>query len=235
MALKKNDSESDFGVTASGKDARRRIRVLLVDDHEMVRMGLKAYISTDDEVEVVGEAANGRHAVDMTAALKPDIVLMDLLMEDMNGIEATERITELCDKRGQDTKVIILTSFIEEDKVIPAIEAGAFSYLLKTAGPEDILRAIHKAYLGESVLEGKVGQVMMRNTRKIKSKHDLLTERELEILKEIGRGKTNKEISENLYIGIKTVKTHVSSILSKLELEDRTKAAVYALKNKLAD
>ena len=110
----------------------KRIRVLLVDDHEMVRMGLRAYISTDDSIEIVGEAANGRQAVDMTAALKPDIVLMDLLMEDMNGIEATGRITELCEKRGQDTKVIILTSFIEEDKVMSAIEAGAFSYLLKT-------------------------------------------------------------------------------------------------------
>ena len=217
------------------EDGTSKIRVLLVDDHEMVRMGLRAYISTDDSMEVVGEAANGRQAVDMTAALKPDIVLMDLLMEDMNGIEATGRITELCENRGQDTKVIILTSFIEEDKVMPAIEAGAFSYLLKTSGPEDILRAIRKAYQGESVLEGKVSQVMIRSTRKTRSRHDLLTDRELEILKEIGRGKTNKEIAESLYIGIKTVKTHVSSILSKLELEDRTKAAVYALKNGLTD
>ncbi|MFA6735890.1 MAG: response regulator transcription factor [Saccharofermentanales bacterium] len=212
-----------------------KIRVLLADDHEMVRMGLKAYISTDDSMEVVGEASNGRQAVALAAALKPDVVLMDLLMEEMNGIEATAGITEACRKSGADTKVIILTSFIEEDKVMPALEAGAFSYLLKTSGPEDILRAIRKAFNGESVLEGKVSQVMIRSTRKVKAKHDLLTDREMEILCEIGRGKTNKEISECLYIGIKTVKTHVSSILAKLELEDRTKAAVYAVKNGLSD
>ncbi len=222
------------GNEPGGADSRK-IRILIADDHEMVRMGLKAYISSEGSMEVVGEASNGRQAVDMAGALKPDVVLMDLLMDDMNGIEATSRITEACTKHGRDTKVIILTSFIEEDKVLPALEAGAFSYLLKTTGPEDILRAVRKAFNGESVLEGKVSQVMIRSTRKGKAKHDLLTERELEILREIGRGKTNKEISESLFIGIKTVKTHVSSILAKLELEDRTKAAVYAMKNGLSD
>ncbi len=211
----------------------RKIRVLLADDHEMVRMGLRAYLSTDGGIEVVGEASNGREAVDKALALRPDVVLMDLVMDVMNGIEATRRITEEADDGGPEIRIIILTSFIEEDKVIPALEAGAFSYLMKTSKAEDILRAIKKAYEGESVLEGKVSQVVLKSSRRKAEKHDILTERELEILREIGRGKTNKEISESLYIGIKTVKTHVSNILSKLELEDRTKAAVYANRHNL--
>lgn len=213
----------------------KKIKVMLVDDHEMVRMGLKAYLSTDSEIQVVGEASNGRKAVEMACAIYPDIILMDLLMEEMNGIEATKRIMDACEDSGKDIKIIILTSFVEEDKVIPAIEAGAFGYLLKTSGTQDIIRAIKKAYNGESVLEGEVSRVMIQSRRKKEKKHDQLTDREMEILKELGKGKSNKEISESLYIGIKTVKTHVSSILSKLEVEDRTKAAVYAIRNDLVD
>ncbi len=212
-----------------------KIKVLLVDDHEMVRMGLGAYISTDEEIEIVGEANNGKMGVEMAIDKRPDVILMDLVMEEMNGIEATEKITDLFEEKGWDVKIIVLTSFIEEDKVMPALEAGAFSYLLKTTKADDIVRAIKKAYHGESVLEGKVSQVMLNRSRKKAPKHDCLTERELEVLRELGRGMTNKEISETLYIGIKTVKTHVSNILSKLELEDRTKAAVYANKNGLTD
>lgn len=210
-----------------------KIKVLLVDDHEMVRMGLAAYLSTDSGIEVVGEACNGREALDKALLLHPDVILMDLVMDVMNGIEATRQITRAFEDSGRDIRIIILTSFIEEDKVMPALEAGAFSYLLKTAKAEDIVRAIRKAKEGESILEGKVSQVVLRNSRKKAAKHDSLTEREMEILKEIGKGKTNKEISESLYIGIKTVKTHVSNILSKLEVEDRTKAAVYANQHKL--
>ncbi|MHB1454014.1 MAG: response regulator [Saccharofermentanales bacterium] len=210
-----------------------KIKVLLVDDHEMVRMGLSAYLSTDSGIEVVGEACNGREALDKALLLNPDVILMDLVMDVMNGIEATRQITQAFEDTGKDIRIIILTSFIEEDKVMPALEAGAFSYLLKTAKAEDIVRAIRKAYEGESILEGKVSQVVLRNSRKKAAMHDSLTEREMEILKEIGRGKTNKEISETLFIGIKTVKTHVSNILSKLEVEDRTKAAVYANRHKL--
>lgn len=212
-----------------------KIKVLLVDDHEMVRMGLGAYISTDEDIEIVGEANNGRMGYEMAVDKKPDVILMDLVMEEMNGIEATEKITDAFEKEGWDVKIIVLTSFIEEEKVMPALEAGAFSYLLKTTKADDIVRAIKKAYHGESVLEGKVSQVMLNRSRKKAPKHDCLTEREMEVLRELGRGLTNKEISETLYIGIKTVKTHVSNILSKLELEDRTKAAVYANKHGLTD
>lgn len=213
----------------------KKIKVMLVDDHEMVRMGLGAYISTDEDIEIVGEASNGREGLEMAIERKPEIILMDLVMEEMNGIEATEKITEAFEARGWEVKIIVLTSFIEEEKVMPALEAGAFSYLLKTTKAEDIVRAIKKAYEGESVLEGKVSQVMLKSSRKKAEKHEILTEREFEVLLELGRGKTNKEISETLFIGIKTVKTHVSNILSKLELEDRTKAAVYANKHHLVD
>jgi NarL family two-component system response regulator LiaR len=212
-----------------------RTRVLIVDDHEMVRMGLSAYLSTDDEIEVVGEAGNGIEGVEMALSLKPHVILMDLVMDGMNGIEATRQITDSFSKSAWESKIIILTSFIEEDKVMPALEAGAFSYLLKTSKAEDIVRAIKKARLGESTLEGKVGQVMLASSRKKIAKHENLTEREMEVLKEIGKGKTNKEIAETLFIGIKTVKTHVSNILSKLELEDRTKVAVYANRFHLTD
>jgi len=213
----------------------KKIKVMLVDDHEMVRMGLGAYISTDEDIEIVGEASNGREGLEMALERKPEVILMDLVMEEMNGIEATRAITEAFQERGWEVKIIVLTSFIEEDKVMPALEAGAFSYLLKTTKAEDIVRAIKKAYEGESVLEGKVSQVMLKSSRKKAEKHEILTEREFEVLLELGRGKTNKEISETLFIGIKTVKTHVSNILSKLELEDRTKAAVYANKHHLMD
>jgi NarL family two-component system response regulator LiaR len=212
-----------------------RTRVLIVDDHEMVRMGLSAYLSTDDEIEVVGEASNGIEGVEMALSLKPHVILMDLVMDGMNGIEATREITGSFSKLSWESKIIILTSFIEEDKVMPALDAGAFSYLLKTSKAEDIVRAIKKARVGESTLEGKVGQVMLASSRKKIAKHETLTEREMEVLKEIGKGKTNKEIAETLFIGIKTVKTHVSNILSKLELEDRTKVAVYANRFHLTD
>lgn len=210
-----------------------KIRIMIVDDHEMVRMGLSAYIATDEEIEIAGQASDGEQACEMALSLFPDVILMDLVMDKMNGIEATSKIMKECSIRGRDIKIIILTSFIEEDKVLPALEAGAFSYLLKTSKAQDIVRAIKMAYNGESVLEGKVSQVMLKSRHKPAAMHDVLTERELEVLIEIGRGKTNKEIAEALFIGIKTVKTHVSNILSKLELEDRTKAAVYANKHKL--
>jgi two-component system, NarL family, response regulator LiaR len=211
------------------------IKVMIVDDHEMVRVGLRAYLTTSEDICVVGEACQGHQAVELAQILKPDVILMDLVMEEMNGIEATRQITQNAEKNGWNTRIIILTSFVEEDKVMPALEAGAFSYLLKTSHAEDIIRAVRKAREGESVLEGKVSRVMLASARKIAPKHEILTERELEVLREIGRGKTNKEISETLFIGIKTVKTHVSNILSKLEIEDRTKAAIYANKHGLAD
>ncbi|MET3505882.1 response regulator transcription factor [Halalkalibacter oceani] len=202
------------------------IRVLLVDDHEMVRMGLSAYLSTQPDIDIVGQASNGQEGIDLAVDQKPDVILMDLVMEGMDGIAATAAIT----KKLPDVKVIVLTSFIDDEKVYPVIEAGAFSYLLKTSSAAEIASAIRSAAKGEAVVEAKVTNKMMQRMRGAKEKqpHDSLTPRELEVLQLIGEGKSNQEIADELYIGIKTVKTHVSHILQKLELDDRTQIAVYA-------
>ncbi|SLK42865.1 two-component transcriptional regulatory protein [Mycobacteroides abscessus subsp. abscessus] len=204
------------------------IRVVVVDDHEMVRKGIISYLMTESNIQIVGEANSGQTAVQLVLKEKPDIVLMDLLMENGNGIEATKAIlTEY-----PSCKIIIITSFYDEAQVIPAIEAGAFSYLLKTASALEVVQAINKANSGEAVIEPKVANVMVKKLRATERKpHDNLTERELEVLMCIGEGMTNQAISEELYIGIKTVKTHVSNILSKLGVADRTQAAVYANRN----
>lgn len=200
------------------------IRVLLVDDHEMVRMGLAAYLATEDGIEVVGEAGNGEEGLRLAEQLKPDVILMDLVMDQMDGIAATRAIRE----RLPETKVIVLTSFIDDEKVYPVIEAGAFSYLLKTARASEIAEAIRSAYAGQPVLESQVAGKIMARVRQRELPHASLTTRELEVLRLIGEGKSNQEIAEALVIGIKTVKTHVSNILSKLHVEDRTQAAIYA-------
>lgn len=202
------------------------IRVLLVDDHEMVRMGLSAYLSTQPDIDIVGQASNGQEGIDLAVEQKPDVILMDLVMEGMDGIAATAAIT----KKLADVKVIVLTSFIDDEKVYPVIEAGAFSYLLKTSSAAEITSAIRSAAKGEAVVEAKVTNKMMQRMRGAKEKqpHDSLTPRELEVLQLIGEGKSNQEIADELYIGIKTVKTHVSHILQKLTLDDRTQIAVYA-------
>ncbi len=209
------------------------IKVLLVDDHEMVRMGLAAYLATTEDIEVVGEAKNGREGVRLAKALKPDVILMDLVMDEMNGIEATKIIT----KQLPATKVIVLTSFVDDEKVYPVIEAGALSYLLKTSKASNIADAIRAAAIGEPVVESKVAGKMMSHYRKSSQTvlHDALTEREREVLSLIAKGKTNQDIADKLFIGIKTVKTHVSNIFQKLEVEDRTQAAIYAIRNKLDD
>ncbi len=208
------------------------IKVIIVDDHQMVRRGLAAYLSTEKDIEVVGEAANGSEAIALSLSLKPDVVLMDLVMEPMDGIEATREIMNRFNG-SENIKIIIVTSFIEEEKVLSALEAGAYSYLLKTASAEEISGAIRKAMKNEAVLAGKATNIMINTLNRRSPKHTLLTQRELEVLQLIGEGKTNKEISAALFIGIKTVKTHVSNVLSKLELEDRTKAAVYANQNNI--
>ncbi|ERN54965.1 LuxR family transcriptional regulator [Alkalihalophilus marmarensis DSM 21297] len=202
------------------------VKVLLVDDHEMVRMGMSAFLETQPDIEVIGQASNGLEGVEMTRRLEPDVIVMDLVMEKMDGIEATRTIMKdrpLC-------KVIVLTSFIDDEKVYPVIEAGAFSYLLKTSSAKEIAQAIRQAADGEPVLASKVTNKMMNHMRSQKEKalHEELTPRELEVLKLIGVGQSNQEIAESLFIGIKTVKTHVSNILQKLALEDRTQIAIYA-------
>lgn len=211
---------------------KKGIKVIIVDDHQMVRRGLAAYLSTEKDIEVVGEAANGSEAIALSLSLKPDVVLMDLVMEPMDGIEATREIMNRFNG-SENIKIIIVTSFIEEEKVLSALEAGAYSYLLKTASAEEISGAIRKAMKNEAVLAGKATNIMINTLNRRSPKHTLLTQRELEVLQLIGEGKTNKEISTALFIGIKTVKTHVSNVLSKLELEDRTKAAVYANQNNI--
>lgn len=207
-----------------------KIKVMIVDDHDIVRRGVKTFLLTDDEIDIVGEASSGNEGVELALELKPDVILMDLIMENGTGIEATEKIM----KQLPNCKIIILTSYYDDEKVFPALEAGAFSYMLKTSSGEEISNAIKKAARGENVIEPKVASAMMNRIRTPeKMPHDDLTERELEVLICIGNGLTNSEISEKLFIGIKTVKTHVSNILSKLGVQDRTQAAVYAHKNGL--
>ncbi|SFG01676.1 two component transcriptional regulator, LuxR family [Halobacillus alkaliphilus] len=204
------------------------IRVVVVDDHEVVRKGVIAYLNTEEELEIVGEASDGYTGAALVKELKPDVVLMDLIMENGTGIEATKEImeTETC-------RIIILTSFYDDEKVFPALEAGAFSYMLKTASADEIAEAIKKAFRGENVIEPKVATKMMTRFRQDKKPHEELTNREREVLLCIGEGMTNQEISDHLFIGIKTVKTHVSNVLSKLEVQDRTQAAVYVHRNGL--
>lgn len=207
-----------------------RIRLAVVDDHELVRKGVISFLMTEPDIEVVGEGKSGEEAYELAKRLNPDVMLMDLFMENGNGIEATKRIADA----GFACKVVILTSYYDEKEVIPALEAGAFSYLLKTASAGEVTAAIRKAASGVAVIEPKVTEVMVRRLRgQEKKPHDQLTEREMDVLRCIGEGMTNQEISERLFIGVKTVKTHVSSILGKLEVTDRTQAAVYANRNGL--
>lgn len=213
-----------------GEGENNMIRVIVVDDHQVVRKGIIAYLQTDEEIDVIGEASSGNDGAELILKEKPDVVLMDLMMENGTGVDATKRIL----KSDPSIKIIILTSYYDDEQVFPAIEAGAFSYLLKTSSATEILAAIKKAAMGENVIEPKVAGKMLSSFRTEEKKlHDALTEREREVLLCIGNGMTNQEISEKLYIGIKTVKTHVSNILSKLEVQDRTQAAVYVHKQQL--
>ncbi|MCD5154273.1 response regulator transcription factor [Enterococcus gallinarum] len=206
------------------------INVLLVDDHEMVRLGVSSYLSIQEDIEVIGEAENGKIGYEKALSLRPDVILMDLVMDEMDGIEATKAI--LAD--WSEAKIIIVTSFIDDEKVYPAIEAGAAGYLLKTSTAHEIADAIRATQRGERVLEPEVTTKMMdRLTNRTPILHDDLTNREKEVLLLIAEGKSNQEIADELFITLKTVKTHVSNILSKLEVEDRTQATIYAFKHGL--
>lgn len=206
------------------------IRVVVVDDHEIVRKGIIAYLQTDEMIDVVGQASSGNTGAELILREKPDVVLMDLIMENGTGIEATKKVMDQLPA----CKIIILTSYYDDEQIFPAIEAGAFSYILKTSSATEIVDVIKKAVQGENVIEPKVAGKMMSNFRTEQKKpHEDLTAREMEVLLCIGNGMTNLEISDKLYIGIKTVKTHVSNILSKLDVNDRTQAAVYVHRNGL--
>ncbi len=206
------------------------INILFADDHEMVRIGVSAYLSAQPDMKVIAEANDGKTAVEKALSLKPDIILMDLVMDEMDGIEATERIIN----KWPEAKIIVVTSFIDDEKVYPALEAGAMSYLLKTSKASEIAAAIRATFNGESILEPEVTGKMMHKLRQKRLPHEELTPRELEILLLIAEGKSNQDIADELYIAVKTVKVHVSNILSKLEVQDRTQAVVYAFKHSLA-
>lgn len=207
------------------------IKVLLVDDHEMVRLGVSAYLSVQEDIEVIAQAENGKIGVEKALELKPDIILMDLVMPVMDGIEATKEILS----KWKEAKIIIVTSFIDDEKVYPAISAGAKSYLLKTSSASEIAQAIRDTYRGEGVFEKEVSE-KLEHRHEVEEEFRLfeeLTSREKEVLLLIAQGKLNQEIADECFITLKTVKTHVSNILSKLQVEDRTQATIYAFKHHL--
>jgi two-component system, NarL family, response regulator LiaR len=207
------------------------IKVVFVDDHEMVRIGVSSYLSAQPDIEVVGEAGNGKEGVELALSLRPDIILMDLVMKEMDGIEATRQIIE----KWPEAKIIIVTSFLDDEKVYPALEAGATSYMLKTSKASEIANAVRVTFSGQPVLEPEVtGKMMMKMRQKNTIlPHEELTDREMEVLKLIAEGKTNQEIADELFIALKTVKTHVSNILSKLQVQDRTQAVIYAFRHSI--
>ncbi|MDZ5473945.1 response regulator transcription factor [Bacillus sp. 31A1R] len=207
------------------------IKLLIADDHHVVRRGLVFFLKTQSEIEVVGEAKNGQEAIQMSESLKPDMILMDLDMPIMNGIEATKVIKS----KQPEVRIMILTSFSDQDHVIPAIEAGASGYQLKDIEPDELVKAIIQLKNGENQLHPKATSHLLSHltNKKDDEKKSLeeLTKREIEVLKEIAKGKSNKEIATSLFITEKTVKTHVSNVLAKLNLGDRTQAALYAVRN----
>ncbi len=211
----------------------QKISVLIVDDHPIVRQGLRTLLELQDDIIVAGEAATGKIAVDLTARLKPDVVLMDLVMPELDGISATRQISAM----KLPTRVIALTSFVEDEKVIPAIQAGAVSFLLKDVSPNDLMDAIRAAHRGEArlhptVMRKLMNQVAAQPAASQQAAPDL-TGREMDVLRLVAEGMSNREIAEKLVISEKTVKTHISSLLSKLGLEDRTRLAIYAIKKGL--
>jgi NarL family two-component system response regulator LiaR len=209
------------------------IRVLLVDDHAVVRKGIQAMLSTEPDIEVAGEAGDGEEALAQAVALQPDVILMDLVMPKMDGIEATRQVTT----RKLGARVLVLTSFVAHDKVFPAIKAGALGYILKDTGPDDLVRAIRQVHRGEPTLEPEIARKVLFELSQSPRQPptlDPLTGRELEVLRLIAQGKSNREIAEDLVLAEVTVRTHVSNILSKLHLANRTQAALYALKEGLA-
>ena len=209
------------------------IRVLIADDHAVVREGLRAFLALQDDVEVVGEAADGEEAVQAVVRLEPDVALVDLVMPRVDGIEAIGRIRA---ERPQ-TRVIVLTSFVDEDKMLPAVRAGAVGYLLKDVAPRELVGAIRTVHGGGTLLHPTVVQELVREVSRdgAAATPNPLTAREREVLTLIARGRANKAIAFELGVAEKTVKTHVSNILGKLGLTDRTQAALYAVREGLVD
>lgn len=205
------------------------IAVLLADDHPVVREGLRSLLSVQPDMELVGEAADGAEVVALAGKLVPDVVLMDLVMPELDGVEATRRIREL----SPSTRVIALTSFDDDDRIFPAIKAGAAGYLLKDVPPQELVDAVRRVHRGEALLHPVVAGRLMQEVAAETPAAETLTERELEVLRLIARGLPNKLIARDLGVSEKTVKTHVSNILAKLHLSDRTQVALYAVREKL--
>lgn len=212
----------------------KKIRILIADDHAIVREGLRALISNAPEMELVGEAENGQKAVELVRQFQPDIVLMDLVMPVVDGLEAIRRIkTEY-----PQTHILVLTSFAEEEKVFPAIKAGAMGYLLKDSSPAQLLQAIHEVYQGQSFLHPTIAYMVLRELKQpstLPPTENPLTERELEVLKLIARGMSSAAIAKKMVISEWTVRTHTRNILEKLHLANRVQAALYALREGLID
>jgi DNA-binding NarL/FixJ family response regulator len=210
---------------------RTRIRVLLVDDHGVVRRGLRGYLELLDDIEVVGEAENGLRGVELAAELEPDVILMDIVMPQLDGIGAIGRI-----KSAQPgVQIVALTSFIEEEKVLAALESGASGFILKDADADDVAAAIRAAHNDEVHLDPAAARILAKGmrTRIEQAPAESLTERELEVLSLVGHGRSNKEIATDLGITERTARTHVSNILGKLDLQSRTQAALYAVERHL--
>lgn len=211
------------------------IKVLLVDDHDIVRIGVRSFLCSFDDIEVVGEAANGQEAVDMTAEFSPDIILMDMLMPVMDGIQAIREIRD----RKLPGRIIALTSFATDDKLFPAIKAGAMGYLLKDSTPDELLDAIRRVHRGEPSLAPDIARKVLSELSQPGEDADTptpdpLTPRELDTLKLVAKGKSNKIIAEEMFVSEATVRTHMTSILSKLHLANRVEATLYALREGIA-
>ncbi len=213
-----------------------RIRVLICDDHAVVREGLASFLELQEDIEIAGQAANGEEAVARAAALQPDVILMDLVMPKVDGIEAIRRITA----ERPDARIIVLTSYAEDAQIFPAIRAGASGYLMKDVSPQDLAKAIRMARDGEPLLHPDVVRRLMAEV--VHPTHSgrpeslaRLTEREMDVLRLIATGRSNKEIARDLVLSEKTVKTHVSNLLQKLGLPDRTQAALLAVREHLVE
>jgi len=221
---------------------KEAITVLLIDDHAIVRQGVRAFLETQNDIQVVGEAGSGAEAVVRAAEVAPDVALMDLIMDGMDGVECTRRVKEVSPR----TQVIILTSYHDDAHILPALRAGALSYLLKDVGPEELAQAVRKAAHGDVTLHPRIAtqviQALQRSEERLNERSasppsatsSPLSTREIEVLRLIADGLANAEIAERLFVSEKTVKSHVSNILGKLQLVDRTQAAIYAFRQGFA-
>ncbi|WP_037571568.1 response regulator [Phaeacidiphilus oryzae] len=206
-----------------------RIKVLIVDDHQVVRRGLRTFLEVQDDIEVVGEAADGAEGVSLAETVAPDVILMDVVMPGTDGIEALRELRA----RGDRAKVLIVTSFTEHRTVVPALRAGAVGYVYKDVDPDALAGAIRAVHAGHVLLQPELADALLTEDPAPEGRAGSLTEREREVLALIADGRSNREIARALHLSEKTVKTHVSNILMKLDLADRTQAALYAVRNNL--